>query len=184
MRERRLWFPTSGRLETSSPPERPGLDNITSQPWSEATCPCTTSTSAYLRFVTIFSLKKTRQSTRSGGTGASCVRLWLTRVVSRPVRSGGDKPGFLSFEVIGCRAKRRSLNTRLSSGTSAGTLQCPQALTEIIMPKQVRKTNRDMFLVPFQKKGWKIDHHVSNLRTRGFLFQGVQVHPYIFLHDS
>jgi len=27
-----------------------------------------------------------------------------------------------------------------------------------------------MFLVPFQKKGWKIDHHVSNLRTRGFLF--------------
>jgi len=33
-----------------------------------------------------------------------------------------------------------------------------------------------MFLVPFQKKGWKIDHHVSNLRTRGFLFQGVQVH--------
>ena len=35
-----------------------------------------------------------------------------------------------------------------------------------------------MFLVPFQKKGWKIDHHVSNLKTRGFLFQGVQVHPY------
>ena len=34
-----------------------------------------------------------------------------------------------------------------------------------------------MFLVPFQKKGWTIDHHVSNLRTRGFLFQGVQVHP-------
>jgi len=56
--------------------------------------------------------------------------------------------------------------------------QYPRALTEIIMPKQVRKTNLDMFLVPFQKKGWKIDHHVSNLRTRGFLFQGVQVHPY------
>jgi len=33
-----------------------------------------------------------------------------------------------------------------------------------------------MFLVPFKKKGWKIDHHVSNLKTRGFLFQGVQVH--------
>ena len=32
-----------------------------------------------------------------------------------------------------------------------------------------------MFLVPFQTKGWKIDHYVSNLRTRGFLFQGVQV---------
>jgi len=65
----------------SSPPERPGLDNTTSQPWSDATCPCTTSTSAYLRFVTIFLLEKTRQSTRSGGTGASCGRPWLTRGV-------------------------------------------------------------------------------------------------------
>jgi len=41
--------------------------------------------------------------------------------------------------------------------------QCPRALTKFIMPKQVRKTNLDMFLVPFQKTGWKIDHHVSNL---------------------
>jgi len=63
----------------SSPPERPGLDNTTSQPWSEATRPCTTSASAYWRFVTIFLLEKTRQSTRSGGTGASCLRPWLTR---------------------------------------------------------------------------------------------------------
>ena len=48
--------------------------------------------------------------------------------------------------------------------------QYPRALTEIIIPKQVRKTNLDMFLVSFQKKGWKIDPHDSNLRTRGFLF--------------
>ena len=41
--------------------------------------PCTSSVSAYLRFVTIFLLEKTRQSTRSGGTGASCVRPWLNR---------------------------------------------------------------------------------------------------------
>ena len=27
----------------SSSPEQPGLDNTTSQPWSDATCPCTTS---------------------------------------------------------------------------------------------------------------------------------------------
>jgi len=65
----------------SSPPERPGLDHNTSQPWSEATCHCTTSASAYLRFVTIFLLEKTRQSTRSGDTGASCVRPWLTREI-------------------------------------------------------------------------------------------------------
>jgi len=63
----------------SSPPERPGLDNITCQPWYEATCPCTSFVCAYLRFVTIFLLEKTRQSTRSGGTGASCGRPWLTR---------------------------------------------------------------------------------------------------------
>jgi len=63
----------------SSPPERPGLDNITSQLWSDATCPCTTSWSAFFRFVTLFLLKKIRQSTRSGVTGARCVRLWLTR---------------------------------------------------------------------------------------------------------
>jgi len=65
-----------------SPPERPDLDdldNITCQTWSEATCPCTTSANAYLRFVTVLLLEKTRQSTRSGGTGARCVRLWLTR---------------------------------------------------------------------------------------------------------
>ena len=52
----------------SSPPERPGPDNTTSQPWYDATCPCTTSWSAYFRFVTFFLLKKTRQSTRSGVT--------------------------------------------------------------------------------------------------------------------
>ena len=63
----------------SSPLKRPGLDIITSQPWSEAKCACTTSASAYLRFVTIFLSERTRLSTRSGGTGASCVRPWLTR---------------------------------------------------------------------------------------------------------
>jgi len=39
--------------------------------------------------------------------------------------------------------------------------QCPRALTEIIIPNQLRKMNIDMFLVPVQKKGWKINHHVS-----------------------
>jgi len=34
--------------------------------------------------------------------------------------------------------------------------QCPRALTEIIMPKQVPKTNLNMFLVPSQKKGGKV----------------------------
>jgi hypothetical protein len=34
----------------------------------------------------------------------------------------------------------------------------------------------DKNFVPVQKKGWKIDPHVSNLRSREFVFQGVQVH--------
>jgi len=82
----------------SSPPEQPSLDNVPNQPWSDATCPCTiTSTSAYLRFVTIFLLEKTIQSTRSGNTGAShwvaSDHRWLV-ILSRLGRSGGDKPGF------------------------------------------------------------------------------------------
>jgi len=74
----------------SSSPEPPGLDNSTSQPWSDATCPCTTSWSAYFHFVTLFLLKKAKQSTRSDGTGACCIRLWLTRdiVWTRSFRRG------------------------------------------------------------------------------------------------
>ena len=72
----------------SSPPERPGLDNSTSQPWSQATCPCTTSASAYLRFVTIFVRKdKTKYKKRWDGG-----KLRQTMVDS--FRSGGSEPGF------------------------------------------------------------------------------------------
>ena len=35
----------------SSPLDRPGLNYITSQPWSHTTCPCTNASSAYFRFV-------------------------------------------------------------------------------------------------------------------------------------
>ena len=111
----------SPRKPDSSPPERPGLDNVRSQSWSEATCPCTTSASAYLRFVTIFLLEKTRQSTRSGGTGASCVRTWLTRAwhcLDQFVPEGIRQVSRRS--EVG-NTKWCSLNTRLSSGTSAGT---------------------------------------------------------------
>jgi len=37
-----------------SPPDRPGVDNITSQPWSDANCHRRTSDSAYFPFVTMF----------------------------------------------------------------------------------------------------------------------------------
>jgi len=63
----------------SSSLERYGLNNITSQPWSDATCPRTISDSAYFRFVTLFYKKRTRQSTKNDYMGVDCVRLWLTR---------------------------------------------------------------------------------------------------------
>jgi len=93
-------YTTSDRFDTCSfPPEQPGLDNITSQPWSDAMCPCNISWSAYFCFVTLFLMKKARQSTRSGVTGARCVRLWLTRdiVWTRSFRRGWAR----------CRGDRR-----------------------------------------------------------------------------
>ena len=96
-------------------------------------------------------------------------------ILSRPVRSGGDKR-FRGDQRSGTPNGARSTPGYLLT-LLRDLSQCPRALTEIIMPKQVQKTNLDILLVTFQKKGWKIDYHVSNLRTRGFLFQGVQVHP-------
>jgi len=48
--------------------------------------------------------------------------------------------------------KQRSLNTRLSSGTSAGTFACPRGLTANAEAKQVRKTNRTDILYQIGKK--------------------------------
>jgi len=84
-------------------------------------------------------------------------------ILSRPGRSGEDEPG---VEAIGsCVHKRRALNTRLSSGTSAGTFAV-SAGPYINYHVAGTKNEPDMFFVPVQKKGWKIDPHVSNLRSR------------------
>jgi len=95
LRARRLCTqPQIASTPGSSSLKQPGLDNITSQPWSDATCPCTTSWSAYFRFVTLFLLKKTRQSTRSSVTKARCVRQWLTRDI---VWTGSLRRGWARF---------------------------------------------------------------------------------------
>ena len=95
--------------------------------------------------------------------------------LSRPGRSEGDEP---DFEAIGgCVHKRRALNTRLSSGTSAGTFTVSAGPYINYRVEAGTKNEPDTFFVPFQKKGWKVDPYVSNLRSREFLFQGVQVHP-------
>jgi len=97
---RRMFIiPSPGLVSSGRDSERLNLDNSTSQPWSDATCPCTTSWSAYFRFVTLFLLKKARQSTRSSVTGARCVRPWLTRDI---LWTGSFRRGWAR-----CRGDRR-----------------------------------------------------------------------------
>jgi len=72
---------------------------------------------------------------------------------------------------------RRALNTRLSSGTSAGTFAVSAGPHRNYQAEAGTKNESDTYFVPVQKKGCKINPHVSNLRSREFLFQGVQVHP-------
>jgi len=148
-------------LHISTPQERPGLDKITSQPWFDATCPCTTSWSAELRFVTLFLLKRTRQNTSSGVTGASCVRPWLTRTI---VWTGSFRREWARF-----RGDRRL-------GTYTARPQHPAIfwhfcgnfrsvrgpLHKLPCRSMYEKRPRNVF-VPVEKKGAKIDPHVSNL---------------------
>jgi len=100
---------------------------------------------------------------------------WLV-ILSGPGCSGGDEPGVEA--IRGCTHKRRALNTRLSSGASAGTFAVSAGPYRNYQAEAGTKNEPDTFFVPVQKKGPKIDPHVSNLRSRELLFQGVQVHPY------
>ena len=72
--------------------------------------------------------------------------------------------------------KQRSLNTRLSSGTSAGTFAVSAGPYRNYHVKVGTKNKPWHVFGTISKKGLKIDHHVLNLRTLDFLFQGVQVH--------
>jgi len=83
------------------------------------TCPCTTSWSAYFRLVTLFLFKKTRQSTIKcyrGKLHHTMVDSWycLDRVVPKEMSQ-------VARQLEVGNHKRRTLNTRLFSGTSAGT---------------------------------------------------------------
>jgi len=76
--ERRLWFPTSDRLQTWLILSR-WTRSMTSQPWSDPTCLRAT---AFCPLSDCFRLKqrdKGEVSPIRGSTRASCVRPWLTR---------------------------------------------------------------------------------------------------------
>jgi len=150
----------------SSPPEQPGPDNITSQPWFDATCPCNTASSTLSCLFQQKERDKAEVVTSTGGTGARCVASEHGRLVvlSRPVVPGEDEPG---VQAIGnCVHKRRALNTRLSSGTSAGTFACPAGPYRNCRGQAGTKNETEWYFVPIQKKAWKIDPHVSNLKSR------------------
>jgi len=78
--------------------------------------------------------------------------------------------------IRGCVHKRRALNNLLSSDTSAGTFALSAGPYRNYQAKAGTKNELDTFFLPVQKEGLKIDSHVSNLGSREFLFQGVQVH--------
>jgi len=56
-------------LPGSSPLERPGLDKITGQPWSDTTCPCTTARSTWS---CLFKQKERHKA-------EECFKRWETR---------------------------------------------------------------------------------------------------------
>jgi len=172
LRARRLCMQTPiASKPGSSPLERPGPDNITSQPWSDATCPCNTASSTLSCLFQQKERDKAEVSTSRCGTGARCVRPWLTRALSRPNCSREDEPGVEAIKS--CVHKRRALNTRLSSGTSAGTFACPAGPYRNCRGEAGTKNEPKWYFVLVQKKGPKVDPHVSNLKSRRFLFRGV-----------
>jgi len=99
----------------SSPPERPGPDNITSHPWSRSLAPVP----LLLVLCLVFKQKgrdKAEVSTWRGGTGASCFRPLLTRDLCLDwVVSEGTSQVSRRSEVG--NHKQRTLDTQLSSGT-------------------------------------------------------------------
>jgi len=68
--------------------------------------------------------------------------------------------------------KRRSLNTLLSSGTSAGTFACHAGPYRKCWGEAGAKNEPNRYFVPDRKNGLKIDPHVSNLDFIDFVFEG------------
>jgi len=111
------------------------LDNITSQPLSDTTCPCLTSSSAYFCFVTLFLSKRQvkvleavvqGQESKKNTDSFYCIDHVVSKGMSQVSRQS----------EIGNHKRR----TRLSSGTSAGTVAVSAGSFIYYCAKQVRKT--------------------------------------------
>jgi len=73
--------------------------------------------------------------------------------------------------------RRRTLDTLLTSGTSTEKPACPAGPDRNCRGLAGTKNEPHWYFVPDQKKGSKIDPHVSIPKSRWFQFRGVQVHP-------
>ena len=125
----------------SFPPERPGLDNITTQPLSDATCHRTTFSNVSVSLVTLFSLKRQDKVLEKRWYGGrlrqTMVESWYCQVLVVPEETS-------------------QVSRRLEVGNKNSTLSTPgyllalmrdlscvsRALTQVAEPNQVRKTNR------------------------------------------
>jgi len=134
-----LCCPTSDCFETwldESPLDWTSLDKMTSQPWSDATCFCTTSPNAYFCFVmvTLFSSEKTRCQRLVKRSlkmyHSNCWYLWLPAIIVVFLR----QCAICAWNTPSCctvRATTAALLTR-DAGFRATTVTCSVYTRQIL----------------------------------------------------
>ena len=162
------------------PSEQTALDNITSQPWSDAIWPRTTPSTAYFHFVTLFSVHFRPKSQDKVQKGVVRGRVasdhgWPV-ILSRPSCSKGDEPG---FEAIGGREPQTARPQQPAIFWHfCGNFLMSRGLL-LNLPRQIRYQKRtgQIFCTRSNKKGLELKAHISNPTYPWFHFWGVQVHP-------
>ena len=170
LRARRLYTqPPIASTPGSSPPERPGPDNMTGQPWFDATCPCNTASST---LSCLFQQKErdkaeVNRGASRGGTGTRCVRPWSTStVVLIQSFRRGSKRSEVAY-IIGAPSTPDYLLALLRELSHV-----PQGLAEMAEANQVRKTNQSVILYQFKKR---VGKSILTFRTQNlfdFFFEG------------
>jgi len=97
-----------------------------------------------------------------------------------PGRSGGDEPGV--EPIRGYVHKRRALNTRLSSGTSAGTFVVSAGPYRNYQAETGTKNEPDTFFVPLPKKGWKLILTFRSEVKIAFIIARKEIYICMYMH--
>jgi len=130
-----------------SPPERPSLDNSSSQSCSDATCPYSTASSTLSCLLKPKERDKAEKKWYMGKLRHTMVDSWYC--LDRVVPEGMNQ---VSRRLEVGNHKQRTLNARLSSGTSAWTFACPAGLTKIAEAKQEQKSNQTGILYQIKRR--------------------------------